>query len=56
MTNSIPSARAIDARAVTIGTETIGFVVHRDSSYFAFDANEQLRISQPARSDAIHFT
>jgi hypothetical protein len=28
--------------AVTIGTETIGFVVHRDGSYFAFDVNEQL--------------
>ena len=42
MTDSIPSAPAVDAMAVTIGTETIGFVAHRDSSYFAFDTNEQL--------------
>ena len=53
MTNSIPSACAVDAMAVTIGTETIGFVVHRDSSYFAFDTNEQLVGEYPSKRAAM---
>jgi hypothetical protein len=37
---SIPSVR--NAMAVTIGTETIGYVAEHDGSYFAFDLNEEL--------------
>jgi hypothetical protein len=43
MTNSIPSACAVDAMAVTIGTETVGFVVYRDSFIDCPLNREQLR-------------